>query len=126
MLHGDADLSKANNQNTVLNVENCVLTRLSRLLQKLAMISAIVQPATCLLQNASNASFRALWNSELPMKHSTTYCGHSATTLSRTEDARRSSRVLQLWLCPLLVTHHSRQGHELHGRDSSILLHGTM
>lgn len=33
-----------------------------RLSQKLANSSAVVEPATGLLQNASNASFSALWN----------------------------------------------------------------
>lgn len=37
-------------------------TFLSRLSQKLANSSALVEPATFLLQNASNASFSALWN----------------------------------------------------------------
>ena len=45
-----------------------------RVLQKLAMSSAEARPPTCLLQKASKASFRALWNSELLLKHSVTYC----------------------------------------------------
>ena len=46
----------------------------SRLSQKLAISSALLLPATCLLQNDSNASLSALWNSELLLKHSATYC----------------------------------------------------
>ena len=54
--------------------EGC--TFLSRLSQKLAMSSAVVAPATDLLQKFSKASLRALWNRELLAKHSVTYCKH--------------------------------------------------
>ena len=50
------------------------LALVRRVLQKFAISSAEARPPTCLLQKASNASFRALWNSELPLKHSFTYC----------------------------------------------------
>ena len=50
------------------------LALVRRVLQKLAMSSAEARPPTCLLQKASKASFRALWNSELLLKHSVTYC----------------------------------------------------
>lgn len=56
-------------------------TLVSRVLQKLAMSSAEVMVATVLLQKDSNASFSALWNSELLLKLSTTYCRYK-TTLS--------------------------------------------
>ena len=47
---------------------------LSRVLQKLAMSSAEASPPTALLQKASKASLSALWNSELLLKLSVTYC----------------------------------------------------
>ena len=50
----------------------------SRLSQKLAMSSAEELPPTCLLQNCSKASLRALWNRELLLKQSVTYCAGSA------------------------------------------------
>ena len=50
------------------------LAFVSRVLQKLAMSSAEVRSPTFLLQNASKASFSALWNSELLLKLSDTYC----------------------------------------------------
>lgn len=65
-------------------------TRLSRLLQKLAMSSAMGEPATGLLQKDSKASFSALWKSELLWKHSTTYC---------TPQAQRRA----LWAAQLLL-----------------------
>lgn len=56
---------------------------MSRLLQKLAMSSAMGEPATGLLQKASKASFSALLNSELLWKHSTTYCTPAAQHQTR-------------------------------------------
>ncbi len=53
-----------------------------RVLQKLAMSSAEVMPATVLLQKDSNASFSALWNSELLLKLSTTYCAEQSNLSS--------------------------------------------
>jgi len=50
------------------------ITFLRRLLQKVAMSSAEVHPATDLLQKLSKASFRALWKGELLEKQLTTYC----------------------------------------------------
>ena len=56
-----------------------VSTLTSRLLQKLAISSAEVTSATVRLQNDSNASFSDLWNSELLLKLSVTYCAHADT-----------------------------------------------
>ena len=62
------------------------LALVRRVLQKLAMSSAEARPPTCLLQKASKASFRALWNRELLLKLSVTYCitTHSTSTLKLT------------------------------------------
>lgn len=45
----------------------------SKLSQKLAISSAVLLPATFLLQKHSNASFSALWNRLLLAKQSLTY-----------------------------------------------------
>ena len=62
-----------------------MFTRLRRLLQKLAMSSAMVVPETVLLQKDSKASFSALWKSELLWKHSTTYCTQTHTESDRSQ-----------------------------------------
>ena len=56
-------------------------TLTSKLLQKLAMSSAEVTSATVRLQNDSNASFSDLWNSELLLKLSVTYCARQTSTI---------------------------------------------
>ena len=63
------------------------LALVRRVLQKLAMSSAEARPPTCLLQKASKASFRALWNSELLLKLSVTYCACICTSVKLLSEA---------------------------------------
>jgi hypothetical protein len=72
-----AALQSAMTQNA-MTVSKRALVR--RVLQKLAMSSAEVMVATVLLQKDSKASFSALWNRELLLKLSTTYCTQHSTS----------------------------------------------